>query len=344
MMIELVVKLNGLALFGQELANNEEFMACALPYVEQTLLTAEIVKLLPKLLRPVVGGMLGCHLNAHRKFFEYLIPAAQLRCQERDLKNLGHEVPKRADCIQWLVDTAPKQKPWTPERVIYELMAIWFGSVHILTTTIVYALHDLCLHPDYIDPIRTELLSQYADFERAGHGLPLLDSFLRESSRLTPVESMSTRRRALQPFTFSDGTALNVGDWACSPSGALMRSEAHYGPSAQQFDGFRFVEPSVLDRLEGGHSGGGQPMAGRASKKQPAKLTDVDSAFLMWGYGRMACPGRYYAAAFMKVVVGQIIMNYDLKLVEPGAPRWMTWRAAMLPLGKTMVMFTPRGA
>ena len=55
-------------------------------------------------------------------------------------------------------------------------------------------------------------------------------------------------------------------------------------------------------------------------------------------------PGRYYAAAFMKVVVGQIIMNYDLKLVEPGAPRWMTWRAAMLPLGKTMVMFTPRGA
>ena len=43
----------------------------------------------------MVGGILGCHLNAHRKFFEYLTPAAQLRCQERDLKNLGHEVPKR---------------------------------------------------------------------------------------------------------------------------------------------------------------------------------------------------------------------------------------------------------
>ncbi|KXX75838.1 Ent-kaurene oxidase [Madurella mycetomatis] len=337
MLMKLVVQLNALALFGQELVGNVEFMSSALPYVEQTLLISEVVKLLPGFLKPVVGSVLSRRLNAQKTFFGCLVPATELRVQERDLKQLGHDVPKRADCIQWIIDTAPKQNPWSAERVINELMAIWFGSVHILTTTIVYAVQDLCLHPEYIDPIRRELESDYAEFERTAKGLPLLDSFLRESARLTPVESMSTRRRALQPFTFSDGTALNVGDWACSPSGVMMRDPSQF-PSPERFDGFRFVDPAVLENLDRPLD----PQAQPKTSQKPAQFTDIDSSFLMWGYGRMACPGRYYASAFMKVVVGQILMKYDLKLVEPDAPRWMTWRAAMLPSNKTTVVFTPR--
>ena len=44
----------------------------------------------------------------------------------------------------------------------------------------------------------------------------------------------------------------------------------------------------------------------------------------------------------MKVVVAQILIKYDLALVEPEAPRWMTWRAALLPKAATKVTFTPR--
>ena len=40
----------------------------------------------------------------------------------------------KADCIQWIMETSPRQKPWTPKRIVYELMAIWFGSVHALST------------------------------------------------------------------------------------------------------------------------------------------------------------------------------------------------------------------
>ena len=52
----------------------------------------------------------------------------------------------------------------------------------------VYALHDLCLHPEYVAPLREELEAQYGDFEKTGQGLHLLDSFIKESARLTPVE------------------------------------------------------------------------------------------------------------------------------------------------------------
>ena len=43
----------------------------------------------------------------------------------------------------------------------------------------------------------------------------------------------------------------------------------------------------------------------------------------------------------MKVILGQIILNYDCELVDPHAKRWWTWRSSMLPREKTMVVFTP---
>lgn len=52
-------------------------------------------------------------------------------------------------------------------------------------------------------------------------------------------------------------------------------------------------------------------------------------------------PGRFYAAATIKVVIGQILMNYDCSLVEPKAPRWFTWRSSMLPRSSTLVRFIP---
>ena len=52
-------------------------------------------------------------------------------------------------------------------------------------------------------------------------------------------------------------------------------------------------------------------------------------------------PGRYYAAAVMKVILGQIIMNYDCELADPKAPRLWTWRSTILPKAKTLAIFTP---
>lgn len=63
-----------------------------------------------------------------------------------------------------------------------------------LLETITFAIHDLCLHPEYVQPLREELHAGYAEFERTSTGLPLLDSFVKESARLTPVESSKLHR------------------------------------------------------------------------------------------------------------------------------------------------------
>ncbi|KAI2615396.1 hypothetical protein GGR54DRAFT_613261 [Hypoxylon sp. NC1633] len=122
-MMDLVVLLNARSLFGEDLIKDEKFMTSALSYVEQTLLNAEIVKPLPKALAPLAGGLLSRCLNSHKVFFESLVPATEQRIKEKDLKNMGYSVPKRADCIRWIIETTPRQSPWSAERVIY--CALW---------------------------------------------------------------------------------------------------------------------------------------------------------------------------------------------------------------------------
>lgn len=96
---------------------------------------------------------------------------------------------------------------------------------------------------------------------------------------------VSTRRSALKPFTLSDGTTLNVGDWACTPVKAIMQSPEHY-PAPLQFNGFRFVDPERF--------GDGAVPAG-PMQPRPSKLTDVNNAWHVWGTGRMA----WYAMSTM---------------------------------------------
>ncbi|KAI1119833.1 cytochrome P450 [Nemania abortiva] len=331
--VKLVVMSNALSFFGKDLAMNEKFLASALNYVEETLMCAEIIKLLPKRLARLVGPLIASRLTCQKVLYNTLVPIATERCKDRDRARLGQTVPKHADCIQWIMETAPRQKPWTPERIVHELIAIRFGSVHALSTTITFAIQDLCLRPEYLAPLRSENERLYSQFEQTGQGLPLLDSFIKESARLTPVESMSVRRAATQPFKFSDGTELAVGDWACTPVRAIMQSERYY-PQALEFNGFRFAKPEDM------HFDSSHTFAFKQPK--PSKLVDVSHTWHVWGIGRMACPGRYYATAAMKVIMSQIIMNYDMKLPNADASRWFTWRSTMLPRKETMVIFTPR--
>ncbi|KAF4631712.1 hypothetical protein G7Y89_g6427 [Cudoniella acicularis] len=300
-------------------AKNEQFMESALAYIEETLICAEIVRLIPKFLVPFIGGIIAWRLKSHETVFDTLLPIAEQRCQERDLQNIGQAVPEHADCIQWIMATSPRQNPWTAKRVVHELMAIWFGSVHALSTTITFAFHDICIHPEYVQPLREELQTKYGAFERTGTGLPLLDSFIKESARLTPVESMSTRRSALQPFTLSDGTKVSPGDWACTPVRAIMQS-AEYYPEPMKFYGFRFVDSTILLKSASSNLNFRQPVA--------SKFTDVNQAWHVWGTGRMACPGRYYASAVMKVIIGQVLKNYDCKLAKPVGPCSATLRSS----------------
>lgn len=43
---------------------------------------------------------------------------------------------------------------------------------------------------------------------------------------------------------------------------------------------------------------------------------------MAFGYGRHACPGRFFAANEIKLICAQILLNYDLKLPEGVSGRY----------------------
>jgi cytochrome P450 len=104
------------------------------------------------------------------------------------------------------------------------------------------------------------------------------------------------RRYAEQHVTLSDGTVIPKGSFVVV---ALdnMCDEAIY-PNPHEFQSDRFLR-----------------MRGLPGQETAAKLTSPTIEHLGFGFGRHTCPGRFYAAAVIKLTLCHILLKYDLRLV-----------------------------
>ncbi|KXX76907.1 Ent-kaurene oxidase [Madurella mycetomatis] len=302
---KVVTKISAYAFFGLDYVSNNEFIDAAYYYNEDVLYGSELLRISPKFLRPF--------LTRQRIFFRGLVAIIEHR-----MKN-----PKGAkehnDVIQWIIDTSPKSKPWSPGRMAFEVMAIWFGSVQGLATTLTFTIFSLCEHPEYIEPLRNEIQSvSGGKFLLDGEGLPLMDSFLKECSRWTPVESVTARRCALKDFTFSDGTRVARGEWVGIPVGPMLRDPTKY-PQPDVFDGFRFADPKIVGRESSIQAEG------------PSKFTDISETWHVWGTGKLTCPGRFFVSYVMKHVMYHILDTYDPEMAEKNRKYTINWRTLTLP-------------
>ncbi|RDL36451.1 Cytochrome P450 [Venustampulla echinocandica] len=335
MLVESIAHSNIMSFFGEDLVQDPEFIKAGVGFIENTLIISEVVRVLPRMIAPAVGRFLSRTFNSQTIIFDTLIPIVELRLEERARKKQGHDVPEHHDCIQWIINGTTR--PWAAERVVHELIALWFGSVHITSTTACFVLHDLCLHPEYIPLIRKDIeRSGWESFDQSkGQEFPLLDSFMKESSRLNPVEAMSTRRIALKPFELSGGHQVPVGEWVCTAPGAMHRDPAYWA-KALEFHGFRFVEPTLYKAILS---------ATEFEIPEPGKESAFNEVldWQLWGTGRNACSGRFYATALAKTMLALLIMNYDMKLADHKRSKHsFTWRSFIYPYASTPILLKPR--
>ncbi|OJI79655.1 hypothetical protein ASPTUDRAFT_204913 [Aspergillus tubingensis CBS 134.48] len=326
-----VTKVNCFVFFGEQLAQNPEFTAAALEFPQTVIFASEILRITPSFLQHSVASLVTERHRAVKTLMRYLEPVVKQRLAMRAVSSTEN-VP--VDCMQWLIETSPRKTQWTTARMVGEIIAVWFGSVHQLAMTATYAIEDLCLHEEYVHPLREEvnrIAPEGLCPELAA--MPLLDSFLRETIRCTNSDAITVRRKALTPFTFSDGLRVDRGDWVCIPQRAMMRDPARYS-HAQQFDGFRFARANKLLALNEG--------CADVPEVAPLQLTDVDVNWPIWGLGNTACPGRFYATTVLKLMMVCILQGWECRLADPRALRWRTWRSSVVPRTGTVVVFQRR--
>jgi cytochrome P450 len=81
-----------------------------------------------------------------------------------------------------------------------------------------------------------------------------------------------------------------------------MAMDAEYHDKPEIFDGYRF------------YNADGNKYA--AEGTAPHELAGIEPGNLHWGNGKSTCPGRWYASAVMKLMIGLILTDYDVRFPE----------------------------
>lgn len=314
---------------GLPLCRDEGYVALQERFTIDVIIGARIINCFPDFLKPLVGRYLTTVPKSVKRAVDYLGPMVKERLVEAD--EHGSDWPDRPnDLISWLLETAQGYQR-TVHDIVLRILAINFAAIHTSTMSFTQALYDLATQPDYVAEMREEaenVIREYGWTKAAMQHMRKIDSFLKESQRLNSVGSVQMLRKTLKDWTLSDGTVIPTGSFVGVASDPMNREKSAFEDS-NTFKGFRFSEmrdgDGELDSI----------------KHQMVALT-LDT--IVFGHGRHACPGRFFAVNELKAIFAYCILHYDVQL-EGGSmerPKNIKYEANMAPNMKAKVMFRKR--
>lgn len=114
----------------------------------------------------------------------------------------------------------------------------------------------------------------------------------------------------LQPFTLSNGQFIPAGVTIEVPTVAV-NADSNVFEDAEKFDALRFYRVRQQAKETGSAEG--------AALNQ---FVSVSQSSLTFGYGRHACPGRFFAANELKMVMANALLKYDIKNADGRKERY----------------------
>jgi cytochrome P450 len=255
------------------------------------------------------------------------------------------------DALQWIIDECyltenPAQLD--PKRVSHRLLLVNDISLHSTAFTVQNVILDLFSQDPslgFVEALREQCKTVLAEAggswtRDAVRKLTLVDSTIRESMRLSPFGTIGLPRTVVHP----DGIKLDNTD-VTVPQGtvfAVPMEPVHYDediyPDARKFNAFRFAQPSAVKNVFDSFTSKEDIEAARLSEangdpKKPKSSVSLDDAFLGFGFGKYACPGRFFALNEMKIFMAHMLLNYDVEYLKV-RPQHMNIISLKLPLNK----------
>jgi cytochrome P450 len=83
---------------------------------------------------------------------------------------------------------------WNPELMSQSLLGIWFASAHQPWMNLNFIILELCARPEWQEALRDEVLSHDSADYKSLEQLSLLDSFIKETMRLNPLDTSNFLR------------------------------------------------------------------------------------------------------------------------------------------------------
>ncbi|KAG6900185.1 hypothetical protein C0995_004120 [Termitomyces sp. Mi166 len=301
--LEVVARTTHRVFVGFPLCRNPDYISMCRDFAVNISKAAWVIRLFSPRLKPLVGRPFVDVPTALKRCIAHLRPEVEKRRENVKMYGKDYE-GKPQDILSWFMDDVDGETDEEKLRhVAFHLMMINFGAVYTIATSFTQALYHLAAHPECIEPLREEIenVTSNEGWTKSVMGeLRKLDSFLKESQRISGLGAISSYRRVLKPFTFSNGTTIPAGMTIGVAAWSTHLDEAVY-PNARNFEGFRYVRADDEDE-----------------KTSQAQMVSSTPDFLAFGLGRHMCPGRFFTVIVLKVMMTHILMNYDVKLEKEG--------------------------
>ncbi|TEB19826.1 cytochrome P450 [Coprinellus micaceus] len=262
--------------------------------------------LVPGALKPLVGKLISPVATALRELEPILGPIIRERLHQ-DAVQGAERADRPKDLISWLLDFSPPEK--RNVEVIFRIISLNFVSVHTTSITIANALFDLAAHPKYsphfgqrrrrCGAIWLDEGGHEQNEGNAGHWFKFVTITLKFQFTLLTRRSIHDQESLarLHPFEWHHSARQDLL-WASHSRGLHHDSEKYEDPL--KFDGFRFLR--LREKEEGG--------------ELKYQMVSLHHDYLLFGHGRSACPGRFFAVSEAKAVMAHILLNYDIKFPE----------------------------
>ncbi|KAI9660584.1 MAG: hypothetical protein M1821_009936 [Bathelium mastoideum] len=328
-MRDLATGMLGIYFFG-DIAERPEFDEASAAFYSETVKLMGAFQVTPSFMKKYVYSLVTHDGRATKTLFNHLHQALASKDQADEASQGELE---QLTMFSNMFQASKESRYWSASLLIQATLGIWFAASHQPWINLHFVFLELCARPEYIEVLRAEIanasLSGKMDYDRLMQ-LPILDSFIKESVRLNPLDKMAIRRKALKPYTFAHGGQhLEVGQIACVPAWDIMHDAETY-PDPNVFDGYRFARKATATK------------DGQENKVNGTSFADSTKEFPIWGYGSKACPGRWHASFVIKLALVNLIERYDFRLEgEPSTYKWF-WETFQMPYESSRVLMKRR--
>ncbi|KAJ7880796.1 cytochrome P450 [Mycena olivaceomarginata] len=270
---------------GKELCNNMEYVVSASDFARAVSVSGYILHMFPKFMRPAISWLATMPNR----------PDPTYPWEEPD------------DFVTWMVRESFKRDTFhetSVHHLSYRIVLLNFGGITTTSIMVVNAILDIWSAPDVANVIAAlheeaqQVLQEHGEWSKAALAkLHRLDSAIRESARV-------------DGFTLPNGLAVAKNSTiGVSMDGIHFDPEYYDNPTV--YDPFRFSRPRE------------ELAAGKTRVNEDLVTTSVH--WLPFSHGLHACPGRFFAANNVKMILAQMLLDYEIQPFGYAPPEHGHW-------------------
>ncbi|KAJ7869028.1 cytochrome P450 [Mycena leptocephala] len=217
-------------------------------------------------------------------------------------------------------------------HLAYRIVLLNFGGITTTSIMVVNAVLDIWSAPDVENVIASlreeaqEVFQEHGEWSKAALAkLHRLDSAIRESARVSAIGGNALARRVkVDGFTLPNGLAVAKNSTiGVSMDGIHFDPENYTDPTV--YDPFRFSRPREEALATG-------------KPRVNEDLVTTSPHWLPFSHGLHACPGRFFAANNVKMILVQLLLDYEIQPFGTRPPNMAIGDMSVVPVDAMMMI------